>query len=93
MKEASLLLIDVREQHEHEEYNLGGLCRPAGDILVWFEEPSFERTVLLYCNHGMQSDIVARVLNQKRPDLKIYHLKDGMKAIPSEEKHIRNAHR
>jgi adenylyltransferase/sulfurtransferase len=85
IKEPSFLLIDVREQHEHDEYNLGGMCRPAGDILAWFEELPFERTVLLYCNHGMQSHITARVLNQKRPDLNIYHLKDGMKAKPTVE--------
>jgi adenylyltransferase/sulfurtransferase len=93
MKEPSLLLIDVREPHEHDEYNLGGICRPAGDILTWFDEPSFERTLVLYCNHGMQSHIAARVLSQKRPDLKIYHLKDGIKSLPTVEKHIRNSHR
>jgi adenylyltransferase/sulfurtransferase len=93
LKEASFLLVDVREPHEHEDQNLGGLCRPAGDILSWLMEPASGTTIVLYCNHGMQSYSAARVLSQKRPDLKIYHLKDGMTSLPPGEQHIRDAHR
>jgi adenylyltransferase/sulfurtransferase len=83
------LWIDVRELHDHPENNLGGICRPAGDVLLWFDEPHFAAKVLLYCNHGIQSFAAAHVLADKRPDLKIHHLKDGLRAI-SEERHIRS---
>jgi adenylyltransferase/sulfurtransferase len=78
LKNAAHQIIDVREAFEHEENNLGGICRPAGNIYEWFKEPHHGSSVLLYCNHGIQSYAVARVLAQKRPDLQIAHLKDGI---------------
>ena len=79
-KNPALLIIDLREQHEHEDNNLGGICRPAGDVLEWLHEPATESTLILYCNLGFQSYAVGQILLQKRPDLKIYHLKSGIQA-------------
>ena len=73
-------LIDVREQHEHEEHNLGGICRPAGEVMIWLNELAAGSSVILYCHSGFHSYAVARVLAQKRPDLIICHLKDGITA-------------
>jgi adenylyltransferase/sulfurtransferase len=74
----SLDIIDVREGFEHEEYNIGGICLPAGDLNQWLNNLIDGRSVFLYCNHGVQSYAVARILAQKRPGLQIYHLKDGL---------------
>ena len=79
-KNPALLMIDVREQFEHEDHSLGGVCRPAGDVLDWLHEPATECTLILYCNLGFQSYAVGQILLQKRPDLKIYHLKFGIQA-------------
>jgi adenylyltransferase/sulfurtransferase len=73
-----LQLIDVREQHEHEEHNLGGICRPAGEVLDWLNELNHGSSVILYCHSGFHSYAVARVLSLKRPDLIICHLKHGI---------------
>jgi len=77
------LLIDVRELHEHEENNAGGICRSAGEVAAWQHEFSFGSSLILYCNYGIQSYAVARVLSQKRPDLIIYHLKSGIAVSPT----------
>jgi adenylyltransferase/sulfurtransferase len=77
-QDAEITLVDIREQYEHNEYNIGGICRPAGELNQWLPEFSDVKSVFLYCNHGVQSDAVSRVLASKRPDMRIAHLKGGL---------------
>jgi rhodanese-related sulfurtransferase len=53
-----LNLVDVREPHEHEEYNIGGILLPLGDIratLVDELEPFKDEEIILYCRSGNRS--------------------------------------
>jgi adenylyltransferase/sulfurtransferase len=76
--EPECIVIDVREHFEHEEHNLGGICRPAGEVNTWKEELQPNASIVLYCAHGVRSLAIARFLEQKRPDLQIAHLKNGI---------------
>lgn len=61
----NLHLVDVREHHEHEEFNIGGILLPLGDIRVG-DTASIDHLkneeVLLYCRSGNRSGQAALIL-------------------------------
>lgn len=62
-----LNLIDVREPHENDEFNIGGKLIPVGNIQsMQIEEIEDLRNeeVILYCRSGNRSGIAAMVLDQ-----------------------------
>jgi rhodanese-related sulfurtransferase len=61
----NLNLVDVREPHEHEEFNIGGILLPLGDIRVGDTESIDQlkdQEVILYCRSGNRSGQAALVL-------------------------------
>lgn len=73
-------LIDVRELHEHQEFNIGGLCLPSGEVKEWLAELNINRAVLLYCNFGTQSLYTAYYIKASHPHMHILHLQGGLEA-------------
>ena len=61
----NLNLVDVRETSEHDEFNIGGILLPLGDIRVG-EVESIEhlkdKEIYLYCRSGNRSGQAALVL-------------------------------
>ena len=61
----SLHLVDVREPSEHDEFNIGGILLPLGNIRVG-EIDSIEdlrdKEVYLYCRSGNRSGQAALIL-------------------------------
>lgn len=58
------VLIDVREDWEHEAYNIGGLHIPIGEILEHRDEIPKEGDVVMYCEKGIRSTLVIQRLEQ-----------------------------
>ncbi|MFZ9687529.1 MAG: rhodanese-like domain-containing protein [Chitinophagaceae bacterium] len=61
----SLHLVDVREPSEHDEFNIGGILLPLGDIRVGeidSIENLKEKEVYLYCRSGNRSGQAALIL-------------------------------
>ena len=53
-----LNIVDVREPHEHEEFNIGGILYPLGRILsmdVDELESLKDKEVIFYCRSGNRS--------------------------------------
>jgi molybdopterin/thiamine biosynthesis adenylyltransferase/rhodanese-related sulfurtransferase len=76
LKNNSVQLVDVREEHEREN-NIGG------ENVSFHKIGSLELTshqVVLYCQSGRRSEIAARLLSEKYPDHTFYSLKGGMNA-------------
>lgn len=51
-------LVDVRELHEHEEFNIGGILLPVGKIMSMETEPIEDlknEEVVFYCRSGGRS--------------------------------------
>ncbi|MBM3439651.1 MAG: rhodanese-like domain-containing protein [Bacteroidetes bacterium] len=51
-------LVDVRELHEHEEFNIGGILLPVGKIMSMETEPIEHlknEEVVFYCRSGGRS--------------------------------------
>lgn len=60
-----LHLVDVREPYEHDEFNIGGLLVPLGQIRaldVDELEPMKDEEVIVYCRSGNRSGQAAMIL-------------------------------
>ena len=61
-----LNLIDVREPHEHADFNIGGTLCPLGKVQTMQVdelEPLKEEEVIVYCRSGNRSAQAAMVLD------------------------------
>jgi adenylyltransferase/sulfurtransferase len=80
LSDPTIFLVDVREQHEHDEYNIGGLLIPLGEIVTRIHEIPTDQKVVLYCKRGIRSMIAIQKLHLKNPQLNLFNLSGGMEA-------------
>ncbi|TAH07959.1 MAG: rhodanese-like domain-containing protein [Sphingobacteriia bacterium] len=80
LSDPAIFLVDVREQHEHDEYNIGGLLIPLGEIVSRIHEIPTDQKVVLYCKRGIRSMIAIQKLQLKNPELNLFNLSGGMEA-------------
>ena len=73
------LLIDIREDWEHEAFNIGGMHIPMGEIPAHLKEIPKDKDVVMYCEKGIRSTITIQRLEQFGYN-NIYNLSGGMKA-------------
>ncbi len=71
-------LIDTREPTEHAEFNIGGTLIPLGDIIKNLHQIDKEKKVVLYCRHGIRSQIAIQRLQQKFPFKNLVNLVGGI---------------
>lgn len=55
-------LIDVREDYEHEEYNIGGELIPLGTLMSRIEGLDKSGEYVLYCRSGNRSNLAAQAM-------------------------------
>ncbi len=77
------LLLDVREPHEHEAFNIGGQLMPLADIMRRQAEIPADRPVVLYCRKGVRSAIAIQRLQDRLGLTNLYNLKGGLSAWQS----------
>ncbi len=60
------VLLDVREPHERDEDNIGGLHVPLGEIAIKLDEliPHKDEEVIVYCRSGKRSAMATQLLKQ-----------------------------
>lgn len=73
-------LIDVREEHEHLQYNIGGDLIPLSELGRMTVKINLLIPVVFYCRKGIRSQIAIQRLQQKFPDGDFYNLTDGITA-------------
>ena len=76
---ADFELIDVREDYEVEEVNIGGKHIPMGEVLDRIGEIPKEKKVVVHCRSGKRSASVIQALEQKGYS-NLYNLKGGILA-------------
>lgn len=56
-KKEEIVLLDVREVHENQEFNLGGTLIPLGDLPIKLSqlEDYKDKEVIVYCRSGKRS--------------------------------------
>ena len=65
-EEEPLLLIDVRESYEHDEFNIGGKLIPVGNIPQAMEDLADHKDdeIVVYCRSGNRSGMAQQFLQQ-----------------------------
>ena len=73
------ILVDVREDWEREDYNIGGLHIPLGELMARIDELPREGDVILYCEKGIRSVLAIQRL-EGMGFHNLINLSGGMKA-------------
>ena len=71
-------LIDVREEEEHTDFNIGGTLIPLSKINRWQPSDNDLLPVVVYCKRGMRSQIAIQRLAQRFPEVDFYNLENGI---------------
>jgi len=71
-------LLDVRENWEREDYNIGGQHIPLDEIDERFEEIDISKPVVVYCQSGMRSKRAINILSEELPNASFINLKNGV---------------
>lgn len=75
------LLIDVREPHEHERFDIGGVNWPLNTLTQYLPDIRLHQDIVLYCQSGMRSRRAAEQLREALPTHTIRHLQGGVGAV------------
>jgi len=73
-------LIDTREPYEHENFNIGGILIPLGEITKRSYQVEKQKPVVLYCRKGIRSQIAIQRLQEKFPFKNLINLIGGTEA-------------
>ena len=77
-------LIDVREQYEYDEVNMGAFHIPMGEIMDRMDEISRDKKVVIHCRSGARSANVIGFLETQGFD-NLYNLDGGILAWVAEQ--------
>jgi rhodanese-related sulfurtransferase len=73
-------LIDVREEFEHNDFNVGGILIPMNTIFEQIEKIPKDKSVVLYCAKGIRSAMVIQRLEEKYGYTNLINLSGGIYA-------------
>lgn len=79
-----IILIDVRESHEHDMAQMGGTLIPMGDVEKRLDEIPKTGTVVVHCRSGVRSAAVCRMLEDRHGYTNLYNLSGGILAWAKE---------
>jgi len=72
-------LLDIREDHERDAFNIGGVHIPMGELMEHLGDLPQDKPLVIYCEKGIRSTIIIQRLEGKGfADL--YNLAGGMSA-------------
>ena len=74
----NLDLIDVREPHEHEQFNIGGRLIPLDEIMKQADSIPRNKEVILYCKMGIRSQIAIQRLQERFGFTNLVNLQGGL---------------
>jgi rhodanese-related sulfurtransferase len=76
----AIVLIDVREVFEHNDFNIGGKLIPMNTVFEQVENIPKDKPVVLYCAKGIRSAMVIQRLQEKYGYANLINLSGGMYA-------------
>ncbi|MGB0863196.1 MAG: rhodanese-like domain-containing protein [Saprospiraceae bacterium] len=71
-------LVDVREEEEHEFFNIGGQHIPLEDVIREVDDIRRDIPVIIYCKRGIRSQIAIQKLERKFNFDNLYNLQGGI---------------
>jgi rhodanese-related sulfurtransferase len=75
-----IVLIDVREEFEHADFNIGGTLIPMNTVFEEVEKIPKDKSVVLYCAKGIRSAMIIQRLEEKYGYTNLINLTGGMYA-------------
>lgn len=75
-----LVLIDVREPHEWDQFNIGGMLIPLAEVIQRVEAFTADIPVVVCCKKGVRSQIAIQKLQQKYSLPNLFNLAGGLDA-------------
>lgn len=78
-EQRDFFLIDVREEWEHQAYNIGGVLIPMGNLMSQRALIPQDKEVVVYCEKGIRSTIAIQRLESVGYS-NLINLKGGMSA-------------
>ncbi|MGB4399948.1 MAG: HesA/MoeB/ThiF family protein, partial [Daejeonella sp.] len=76
-KAEEVYLVDVRENYEFEDHNIGGVNIPLYELQDNINELPADKKIVFYCQTGQRSKIAVQIVNTIFKG-KVYALKNGM---------------
>ncbi len=83
--ENEILLLDVREQYEFENKNIGGLHVPLSMLYTFSEDLPNDKTIVVHCKSGKRSLVAIQILEELGFD-NVLNLEGGINAYLEEFK-------
>lgn len=80
LQQQEVFLLDVREAHEHEDFNIGGELVPLSDLISKAANIPKDKPVVVYCKKGVRSQLAIQRLQGKFGFTNLINLKGGMDA-------------
>lgn len=77
-KKEDVFLLDVREDYEHEEFNIGGLLIPLDEIISKAGDIPTDKPVIVYCRKGIRSQLAIQRLEEKFGFTNLINLQGGL---------------
>ncbi|MFN6037187.1 MAG: rhodanese-like domain-containing protein, partial [Bacteroidota bacterium] len=78
-------IIDVRNEEDYNEFNLGGLNIPLYEIEARLDELEQKSTIVTYCDLGLKAKQAAIIISHALKT-KVYYLDATLKAFKNSEK-------
>ena len=76
-----IFLLDVREEFEHEECNIGGTLIPLDEIMRQADKIPTDRPVVIYCQKGIRSQIAIQRLEERYNFTNLFNLQGGIEKL------------
>lgn len=77
---SNAILIDVREEYEHEDQNIGGQNIPMGEVMSKINQLEKFSNIYIYCRSGKRSKAIAYSLSKSLSACTIYSCLGGIQA-------------
>ncbi|MCW3107144.1 MAG: rhodanese-like protein [Segetibacter sp.] len=71
-------LLDVREDFEHEDFDIGGRLIPLDEVMTKAAEIPTDKPVVVYCRKGIRSQIAIQRLEDKFGFTNLINLQGGL---------------
>ncbi|MGB0882436.1 MAG: rhodanese-like domain-containing protein [Vicingaceae bacterium] len=71
-------LIDIREDYEYDDFNIGGINIPMDDIFSSLDQIDKDKEVIFLCNSGKRSKAIIHTLKRKLQLEDLYSVNGGI---------------
>ena len=76
---ATFQLIDIREDYEYDDFNIGGINIPMDNIFSSLDQINKDKEVIFLCNSGKRSKAIIHTLKRKLQLEDLYSVNGGIK--------------